>query len=157
MHALPAAAAVPCTIRPLLSLPHNPPADHPLPPSPPCPLRSLDNVIRSDQVIVMDAGLVAEIGPPSVLLANPNSAFSSLVDKTGAASAAALRKMAADFLAEVRTSWLAAGVLSLPACLLATWLLVFVPSWLLLPCLLACCAMPLGRSAAAASRSAIPQ
>lgn len=48
----------------------------------------------------MDAGLVAEIGPPSVLLANPNSAFSSLVDKTGAASAAALRKMAADFLAE---------------------------------------------------------
>jgi ABC-type multidrug transport system fused ATPase/permease subunit len=60
----------------------------------------LDNVIRSDQVIVMDAGLVAEIGPPSVLLANPNSAFSKLVDKTGAASAAALRKMAADFLQE---------------------------------------------------------
>lgn len=54
----------------------------------------------------MDAGLVAEIGPPSVLLANPNSAFSKLVDKTGAASAAALRKMASDFLAEVR----------LPAC-----------------------------------------
>lgn len=48
----------------------------------------------------MDAGVVAEIGPPSVLLANPNSAFSALVDKTGAASAAALRKMAADFLAE---------------------------------------------------------
>lgn len=45
----------------------------------------------------MDAGVVAEIAPPSVLLANPNSAFSSLVDKTGAASAAALRKMAADF------------------------------------------------------------
>ena len=60
----------------------------------------LDNVIRSDQVVVMDAGVVAEIGPPTDLLANPNSAFSKLVDKTGAASAAALRKMAADFLAE---------------------------------------------------------
>ncbi len=72
------------------------------PSTPSTPPRSLDNVIRSDQVIVMDAGLVAEIGPPSVLLANPNSAFSKLVDKTGAASAAALRKMAADFLAEVR-------------------------------------------------------
>lgn len=48
----------------------------------------------------MDAGVVAEIGPPSVLLADPNSAFSSLVDKTGEQSAAALRKMAADFQAE---------------------------------------------------------
>ena len=62
--------------------------------------RRLDNVIRSDQVVVMDAGEVSEIAPPSQLLANPNSAFSALVDKTGAASAAALRKMAADFFAE---------------------------------------------------------
>nr|AXF41555.1 HLA3 protein [Chlorella sp. ArM0029B] len=60
----------------------------------------LDTVIRSDQVIVMDAGVVAEIAPPSVLLANPNSSFSRLVDKTGAASAAAMRKMAADFAEE---------------------------------------------------------
>jgi ABC-type multidrug transport system fused ATPase/permease subunit len=60
----------------------------------------LDNVIRSDQVIVMDAGMVAEIGPPSVLLADPNSAFSSLVDRTGEAGAAALRQMAADFFEE---------------------------------------------------------
>jgi ATP-binding cassette subfamily C (CFTR/MRP) protein 1 len=54
-------------------------------------------VIRSDQVIVMDAGVVSEIAPPSVLLSRPDSAFSQLVDRTGAASAAALRKMAADF------------------------------------------------------------
>ncbi|KAL4427322.1 hypothetical protein ABPG77_003231 [Micractinium sp. CCAP 211/92] len=60
----------------------------------------LDSVIRSDQVIVMDAGEVAEIAPPSALLANPDSAFSRLVDRTGAASAAALRKMAADFAEE---------------------------------------------------------
>jgi hypothetical protein len=62
--------------------------------------RRLDNVIRSDQVIVMDAGLVAEIGPPSVLLANPDSAFSSLVDRTGEAGAAALRQMAKEFFEE---------------------------------------------------------
>lgn len=57
-------------------------------------------MIRSDQVIVMDAGVVAEIAPPSVLLADPNSSFSRLVDRTGEASAAALRKMAADFAGE---------------------------------------------------------
>ena len=45
----------------------------------------------------MDAGSVAEIAPPSVLLGDPASAFSRLVDRTGAASAAALRQMAADF------------------------------------------------------------
>ncbi len=48
----------------------------------------------------MDAGRVAEIAPPSVLLARPDSAFSQLVDRTGAAGAAALRKMAADFFEE---------------------------------------------------------
>ena len=48
----------------------------------------------------MDAGVVAEIGPPSVLLARPDSAFSALVDKTGPAGAAALRQMAADFFKE---------------------------------------------------------
>ena len=48
----------------------------------------------------MDAGVVAEIGPPSVLLANPDSAFSALVDRTGAAGAAALRQMAAEFFKE---------------------------------------------------------
>lgn len=60
----------------------------------------LDNVIRSDLVIVMDAGLVKETAAPSQLLARPDSAFSSLVDASGASSAAALRKMASDFFAE---------------------------------------------------------
>ncbi|GBF87685.1 hypothetical protein Rsub_00396 [Raphidocelis subcapitata] len=60
----------------------------------------LDSVIRSDQVIVMDAGRVAEIAAPSSLLANPDSAFSKLVDKSGAASAVALRQMAAEFFEE---------------------------------------------------------
>ena len=45
----------------------------------------------------MDAGVVAEIGPPRALLADPSSAFSKLVDATGVSGAAALRKMAADF------------------------------------------------------------
>ena len=48
----------------------------------------------------MDAGVVAEVGPPSVLLAQPDSLFSALVDKTGPAGAAALRQMAADFFKE---------------------------------------------------------
>ena len=48
----------------------------------------------------MEAGLVAEVGPPSILLARPDSAFSALVDKTGPANAAALRQMAADFFKE---------------------------------------------------------
>lgn len=65
-----------------------------------CVVCRLDNVIRSDLVIVMDAGLVKETAPPSQLLAQPDSAFSSLVDAGGASSAAALRKMAADFFAE---------------------------------------------------------
>lgn len=68
----------------------------------------LDNVIRSDQVIVMDAGVVAEIGPPSALLSNPDSAFSKLVDKTGPAGAAALRQMAQDFYNE-RAAGIAIG------------------------------------------------
>lgn len=65
-------------------------------------------MIRSDHVLVMSEGEVAEIAPPSTLLANPTSAFSKLVDRTGAASAAALRRMAADF-AQERAAGLAPG------------------------------------------------
>lgn len=60
----------------------------------------LDNVIRSDQVIVMDQGVVGEIGAPSALLSNHDSAFSSLVDATGVTGAAAFRRMAQDFYNE---------------------------------------------------------
>jgi hypothetical protein len=58
----------------------------------------------------MDAGVVAEIGPPCTLLANPSSAFSKLVDATGASGAAALRKMAADFMEERARGQVGAGV-----------------------------------------------
>uniref|UniRef100_A0A383WNY2 Uncharacterized protein n=1 Tax=Tetradesmus obliquus TaxID=3088 RepID=A0A383WNY2_TETOB len=57
----------------------------------------LDTVIESDQVLVMEAGVLKEMAPPSVLLDNPESMFSKLVDKTGAAAAAGLRQMAAEY------------------------------------------------------------
>lgn len=60
----------------------------------------LDNVIRTDQVIVMNAGQVEEMADPCTLLANPQSAFSALVDRTGAAGAKALRDMARQFYEE---------------------------------------------------------
>ena len=63
----------------------------------------LDTVIESDQVLVMEAGMLKEMAPPSVLLDNRDSMFSRLVDKTGAQAAAALRQMAADFYASRQT------------------------------------------------------
>ena len=41
----------------------------------------LDTIIDSDRVIVMDAGLMAECGPPELLLTDENGAFRSLWDK----------------------------------------------------------------------------
>jgi hypothetical protein len=55
----------------------------------------LDAVIESDTVVVMEAGRVAETGPASTLLNDPNSWFSKLVDMSGAAEAAQLRATAA--------------------------------------------------------------
>eukprot|EP00775_Hariotina_reticulata_P004687 gene4687-4939_t len=63
----------------------------------------LDTVIESDQVLVMEAGVLKEMAPPSVLLDNRESMFSKLVDKTGAQAAAALRQMAAEFYASRQT------------------------------------------------------
>ncbi len=54
----------------------------------------LDTVIESDQVIVMEQGVLMEIAPSSVLLSKPDSMFSKLVDRTGPAGAAALREAA---------------------------------------------------------------
>jgi ATP-binding cassette subfamily C (CFTR/MRP) protein 1 len=59
----------------------------------------LDTVIESDKVLVMEAGVLKENAPPSTLLADRESMFSKLVDKTGAQAAAALRQLAADFYA----------------------------------------------------------
>jgi ABC-type multidrug transport system fused ATPase/permease subunit len=62
----------------------------------------LDTVIESDQVLVMEAGVLKEMAPPSVLLDNRESMFSKLVDKSGAQAAAALRQMAAEYYASKR-------------------------------------------------------
>jgi ABC-type multidrug transport system fused ATPase/permease subunit len=62
----------------------------------------LDTVIESDQVIVMEAGVLKEMAPPSVLLDNRDSMFSKLVDKSGATAAAALRQMAAEYYSSKR-------------------------------------------------------
>lgn len=60
----------------------------------------LDTIIESDKVLVMEAGELMEYAPPSQLLGNRDSMFSKLVDKTGPAAAAALRKMADEHFAK---------------------------------------------------------
>ncbi|KXZ44762.1 hypothetical protein GPECTOR_62g877 [Gonium pectorale] len=54
----------------------------------------LDTIIESDKVLVMEQGELMEFAPPAQLLADRSTMFSKLVDKTGPAAAAALRKMA---------------------------------------------------------------
>ncbi|GLC48313.1 hypothetical protein PLESTB_000082600 [Pleodorina starrii] len=54
----------------------------------------LDTIIESDKVLVMEAGELKEFMAPATLLADRESMFSKLVDKTGPAAAAALRQMA---------------------------------------------------------------
>ena len=41
----------------------------------------LNTLVDSDKILVMDAGRAVEFDSPSVLLSNPNSFFSSLVQK----------------------------------------------------------------------------
>ncbi|GIL76626.1 hypothetical protein Vretifemale_6124, partial [Volvox reticuliferus] len=60
----------------------------------------LDTIIESDKVLVMEAGELKEFAEPAKLLANRGSMFSKLVDKTGPAASAALRKMADDHFAK---------------------------------------------------------
>ncbi|KAG2500519.1 hypothetical protein HYH03_001296 [Edaphochlamys debaryana] len=60
----------------------------------------LDTIIESDKVLVMEAGELMEYAPPAQLLGNPSSMFSKLVDKSGVAAAAALRKMANEHFAQ---------------------------------------------------------
>ena len=45
----------------------------------------------------MEQGQLMEYAPPTQLLADRNTMFSKLVDKTGPAAAAALRQLASDF------------------------------------------------------------
>lgn len=51
----------------------------------------LDTIIDSDRILVMGRGKVLEFDAPSVLLADPDSHFSRLVDETGPRLAAVLR------------------------------------------------------------------
>ncbi|WIA12457.1 hypothetical protein OEZ85_012492 [Tetradesmus obliquus] len=59
----------------------------------------LDTVIESDQVLVMEAGVLKEMAPPSLLLGDRESMFSKLVDKQSPEAAAGLRQMAAAYFA----------------------------------------------------------
>jgi hypothetical protein len=56
-------------------------------------------VIESDKILVMEKGVLMEFEEPSKLLADTNSMFSKLVDKTGVEGAKALRKAAAEYFA----------------------------------------------------------
>jgi hypothetical protein len=56
---------------------------------------NLDQVMDFDQILVLDAGVAAECGPPHVLLAaQPPGPLAQLVDATGPDSAAQLRATA---------------------------------------------------------------
>ncbi len=51
-------------------------------------------MIDSDRILVLGNGELLEFDAPSVLLSNPNSHFTSLVEQTGAAEAEHLRTLA---------------------------------------------------------------
>uniref|UniRef100_A0A5B6ZCD8 ABC-type xenobiotic transporter n=1 Tax=Davidia involucrata TaxID=16924 RepID=A0A5B6ZCD8_DAVIN len=53
----------------------------------------LNTIIDSDQILVLDAGQVLEYETPEVLLLNEGSAFSKMVQSTGAANAQYLRSL----------------------------------------------------------------
>ena len=54
----------------------------------------LNTIIDSDKILVMGAGQALECAPPSVLLQDPNSFFSKLVDTLGPDEARVLRSAA---------------------------------------------------------------
>jgi ATP-binding cassette, subfamily C (CFTR/MRP), member 1 len=59
----------------------------------------LDTVIEGDKILVMEQGVLQEFAAPKQLLDDKESMFSKLVDKSGAAAAAALRAIAAETFA----------------------------------------------------------
>jgi ABC-type multidrug transport system fused ATPase/permease subunit len=54
----------------------------------------LNTIIDSDRIVVLDQGQVLEVGTPAALLANPESAFSKMVNETGPIMSAFLRRAA---------------------------------------------------------------
>ncbi|KAI9138461.1 P-loop containing nucleoside triphosphate hydrolase protein [Paraphysoderma sedebokerense] len=69
----------------------------------------LNTIIESDKVLVMDGGVVVEFDEPLKLLDIPNGHFAKLVENTGEATAAKLRRIAEDASA-ARAAAKAAGV-----------------------------------------------
>jgi len=59
-----------------------------------CIAHRVNTIIDYDRVLVMANGRVEEFGTPAELLRDPRSAFSSLVEENGAATASLLRTMA---------------------------------------------------------------
>ncbi|KAI9142193.1 P-loop containing nucleoside triphosphate hydrolase protein [Paraphysoderma sedebokerense] len=54
----------------------------------------LNTIIDYDYILVLDAGQVKEFAPPDVLLSDPKSAFSAMIDETGPSNAALLKRLA---------------------------------------------------------------
>ena len=83
----------------------------------------LATVIDMDQVVVLDAGVVAEAGPPHVLLSATAAGeegggggyLAAMVDKCGPAAAAALRTTAAEAFAKRQNATAAAAVVAAAA------------------------------------------
>ncbi|KAI8617356.1 P-loop containing nucleoside triphosphate hydrolase protein [Chytriomyces sp. MP71] len=60
-----------------------------------CIAHRLNTLMDYDKILVLDAGQLAEYDTPDNLASNPTSLFSSLLDETGPANAALLRRIAA--------------------------------------------------------------
>lgn len=54
----------------------------------------LHTIMDADAVLVMEAGALAEYGPPAELLRRPGGVFAGMVEETGGATAALLRGLA---------------------------------------------------------------
>ncbi|KAI9138247.1 P-loop containing nucleoside triphosphate hydrolase protein [Paraphysoderma sedebokerense] len=61
----------------------------------------LNTIIDYDYILVLDSGYVKEFAPPNVLLEDPKSLFSSMVDETGPSNAALLRRLAKEKKLEI--------------------------------------------------------
>lgn len=54
----------------------------------------LDTVMDNDRILVMDAGVIVEVGLPHQLLEKDDGFLKNLVDQTGASSSIALKQKA---------------------------------------------------------------
>jgi ABC-type proline/glycine betaine transport system ATPase subunit len=77
----------------------------------------LDTIIRSDKILVLEAGRVVEFAPPATLLADEASAFSGLCKRTGPAKYRALAAAAAAAAANANAAAAAAAGPQVPQAL----------------------------------------